>query len=102
MTMANSMRATGARDDVARTTTRHRIWSETKPSPKTTELWFMIIGVVALAIIYNAASDVSLDLFRACLLGTMLAMAYIVSRGLAKAASHDDYDDVRRYDGTTR
>ncbi len=102
MSMANPVRATTTRDDLTGTSVRRRIWSETKPSPKTTELWFMIVGVIALAIIYNASSDTSLDLFRACLLGTMLAMAYVVSRGLAKAGSHDDYDDVATYDTTRR
>lgn len=68
---------------------------ETKPSPKTTELWIAVVGVVILAIIYNAKSDASasLNLFRACLLGTIIAAAYIVSRGLAKAGS-DDHDKV--------
>jgi hypothetical protein len=65
------------------------IGRETKPSPKTTELWMAIIAVAVLTVIYNASHDASLNLFRACLLGTILASAYIVSRGLAKAASRD-------------
>ena len=72
-----------------------RVWQETKASPKTTELWFMVAGIAALFVIYNAAADTSLDLFRACLLGTVLAAAYIVSRGFAKAGSHDDYEEAR-------
>jgi hypothetical protein len=64
---------------------------ETKPSPKTTELWIMIIGVAVLTVVYNASRDSSLNLFRACLLGTVMAAAYIVSRGFAKAGSHDDH-----------
>jgi hypothetical protein len=72
-------------------------WRETKPSPKTTELWLTIVGVVVLAIVYNASRDASLNLFRACSLATVLAAAYVLSRGLAKAGSHDDDDvvDVR-------
>lgn len=69
-----------------------RIWQETKPSPKTTELWFMVAGIAALFVIYHLAADTSLNLFRACLLGTLLATAYIVSRGFAKAGSHDDHE----------
>ena len=75
-------------------TTRRR---ETKLFAKTSEFWATLIGVVAIAVIYNAASDTSLDLFRACLLGTMVGIAYIVSRGFAKAgsrdhrATHDEY-----------
>ena len=82
-----------------RTQTSHaNTWRETKPSPKTTEFWFAIIGVAALVVIYNASSDASLNLFRACLLGTVMAAAYIVSRGFAKAGSHDDdqVDDYQR------
>jgi hypothetical protein len=71
-------------------TFRRTALRETKPSPKTTELWLTIIGVVVLVVVYNASRDASLDLFRACLLGTVMAAAYIVSRGLAKAGSHDD------------
>jgi hypothetical protein len=65
-------------------------WRETKPSPRTTELWLTLAGFAVLAVIYNASRDASLDLFRACVLGTVIAAAYIVSRGLAKAGSHDD------------
>ena len=63
---------------------------ETKPSFMTTEFWAMLVGVVVLAAIYNAASDLSFTLWRACLLGTILATGYIVSRGLAKSGSRDD------------
>jgi hypothetical protein len=75
---------------------RSRMWRETKPSPKTTELWLTLGGVAVLAIIYNASRDASLDLFRACMLGTVIAAAYIVSRGLAKAGSHDDDNQLDR------
>ena len=70
---------------------------ETKPSPKTTELWAMIGAVVVLTVIYNASADLSLNLFRACLLGTIVAAAYIVSRGLAKAGSRDDDQPLDGY-----
>ena len=72
-----------------------RWWAadETKASFKTTELWAAIVGVVALIIIYNASSDLSLDLFRACLLCTVLGAAYIVSRGFAKSGSRPESSD---------
>ena len=63
---------------------------ETKPSPRTTELWVMVGAIAVLAVVYNASADLSLNLFRACLLGTIVAAAYIVSRGFAKAGSRDD------------
>jgi hypothetical protein len=68
----------------------HWFAGETKGSFKTTELWAAIIGVVALIIVYNASSDLSLDLFRACLLCTVLGSAYIISRGLAKSGSRPE------------
>ncbi len=73
-------------------TVRRPALRETKPSPKTTELWLTILGVAVLTVVYNASQDASLNLFRACLLGTVMAAAYIVSRGFAKAGSHDDND----------
>jgi len=78
-------------------TFRRRTFRETKPSFMTTEFWAMVVGIVALIVIYNGSADLSLDLFRASLLCTVLAVGYFVSRGLAKAGSHDDYysDDDR-------
>ena len=63
---------------------------ETKPSPRTTELWITVIGVALLAVVYNASRDASLNLFRVCLLGTVMGAAYVISRGFAKAGSRDD------------
>jgi len=70
-------------------TFRRTMLRETKPSQKTTELWLTIIGVGLLTVVYNASHDASLNLFRACLLGTVMGSAYIVSRGFAKAGSHE-------------
>lgn len=73
---------------------------ETKPSFATTEFWAMILGLAAVVVIYNVSDDASLDLWRACLLGTIIGTAYIVSRGLAKSGSHDSRrarDDANRY-----
>jgi hypothetical protein len=66
---------------------------ETKASFKTTELWAAIVGVIGLIIVYNASSDSSLDLFRACLLCTVFGAAYIVSRGFAKSGSRPESSD---------
>jgi hypothetical protein len=63
---------------------------ETKPSFMTTEFWAMILGLAALVVIYHMAEEPSsLTLWRATLLGTVLATGYIVSRGLAKSGSSD-------------
>jgi hypothetical protein len=84
-----------------RTTTdpyRARQARETKPSFMTTEFWAMLVGVVAVVVIYNGSRDASLDLWRASLLATMLAVGYMISRGLAKAGSRDvRIDDHERH-----
>lgn len=74
---------------------------ETKASFKTTELWAAIVGVVVLIVVYNASSDLSLDLFRACLLCTILGAAYIVSRGIAKSGSRPEQHE-HDWDRTAR
>jgi hypothetical protein len=78
-----------------------RPWTrETKPSFMTTELWAALGGVAALIIVYNLADNASLDLWRTCLLATVLGTAYIVSRGFAKSGSNDLRSDTydARYD----
>jgi hypothetical protein len=60
---------------------------ETKPAFLTTEFWFAAGGIAALVVIYLVEDDPSLDLFRTALLATLIGVAYIVSRGLAKAGS---------------
>ncbi len=90
---------TGSRSSETRTrsTRSVRDLRETKPSFMTTEFWAMIIGVVAVVVIYNAASDTSFNLWRAMALGSAIAIGYMISRGLAKAGSHDDrYEDPYR------
>ena len=65
---------------------------ETKLSLKTTEFWAMG-GVIAAILIAAAVSD-SLGDVRAWTLVTIVAAAYIISRGLAKAGSpHASGDD---------
>jgi hypothetical protein len=58
---------------------------ETKLSLKTTEFWAMA-GVIAAILVAAAVSD-SLGDVRAWTLVTVVAAAYVVSRGLAKAGS---------------
>jgi len=94
-----SMAATGA--DVRGTTRSsleegrasggYRAWRETKPSFMTTEFWAMVAGIVALVVLYNVTDNPDLTLWRTSLLCTVIAAAYIVSRGWAKSGSHDDH-----------
>jgi hypothetical protein len=67
-----------------------RVWQETKPSFMTTEFWGALAGIAALIVIYNLTDNPSLTLWRTALLCTALGAAYIISRGWAKAGSHDD------------
>jgi hypothetical protein len=60
---------------------------ETRLFARTSEFWAMLVGVAAIVVVYNVADDASFDLWRACLLATLLAVAYIVSRGIAKSGS---------------
>jgi hypothetical protein len=70
---------------------RFRDLRETKPSFLTTEFWAMVVGIVALVVLYNVTDNPDLTLWRTCLLCTIGAAAYIVSRGWAKSGSHDDH-----------
>lgn len=60
---------------------------ETKLSFMTTEFWMTILGVAALIVLYNVTDNPSFDLWRTCLLCSLIGTAYIVSRGLAKSGT---------------
>ena len=51
----------------------------------------MVAGIAVLVVLYNATDNPDLTLWRTCLLSTIIAAAYIVSRGWAKSGSHDDH-----------
>jgi len=76
---------------------RRRLSTETKSAFKTTELWVFIAGVAGVLIasdLVGTTSDHS-DYFRAdraWLYIVILAVAYLVSRGIAKSGSRDPYD----------
>ena len=88
--MASAATVDRERSDASRTP--HIVsHDETKPSFKTTEL-FTMLGIVA-AILIAAASADNFDAPRAWTLVAVVASAYMVSRGLAKAGSrHVDTD----------
>jgi hypothetical protein len=62
--------------------------NETKPSFMTSELWVSIAAVAALIVTYNVAESPELDLWRTCVLCVAIGVAYVVSRGIAKAGAH--------------
>jgi hypothetical protein len=84
---------TEVRGRTSDTFTESRRDDETKPSFMTTEFWAMVAGIAALIVTYNVADDPSFDLFRLCLLCTLAGMAYVVSRGLAKAGAAHRWND---------
>jgi hypothetical protein len=91
---------TALRTGDVHTTSRPRVYRElreTKPSFMTTEFWAMLAGIAALIVLYNVTDNPDLTLWRTCLLCSVIASAYIVSRGWAKSGSHDDYFE-RDYD----
>jgi nicotinamide riboside transporter PnuC len=98
MTMTSPQTTTNGRHRDTEATQRET-WRETRLFAKTSEFWAMLVGIAAIVVIYNAADDSSFDLWHACLLGTVLAATYIVSRGFAKAgtrtADHWDSTDDR-------
>jgi hypothetical protein len=80
-----------------------RLSTETKAAFKTTE--FVAYVVVLLAILIagdNVGGGEGLDHFRAnavWLYATILTVGYMISRGLAKAGSHEPYDDMPTDEG---
>ncbi|WP_134768037.1 hypothetical protein [Nocardioides sp. 1609] len=71
-----------------------RISSETKASFKTTELIVFALAVVGV-LVASAMSDGASDFGpkEAWFLVTLLAIGYMISRGLAKSGSRDFFDD---------
>ncbi len=75
---------------------RRRGVLETKPFAMASEFWMTVVGIAAVLIAGYVIEDSAFNLFRAWMLATVIASAYIVSRGLAKSGtSHDPYNDTR-------
>jgi hypothetical protein len=83
----------GRASDTFRESRPVRMLRETKPSFLTTEFWAMVAGIAALIVLYNVTDNPDLTLWRTSLLCTVIASAYMVSRGWAKSGSHDDRVD---------
>jgi hypothetical protein len=74
-----------------------RTGAETKPSVKTTELIayvVTVIGVLVASAVVDDASDFGAK--DAWFFVTLLTIGYMISRGLAKAGSRDNYDADNR------
>ena len=78
-----------------------RLTTETKQAFKTTEFWAMVGVVVAIlvsAAVVTGGGEGGADEFiarQAWLYVAIVASAYLISRGLAKAGSSDPYTETR-------
>jgi hypothetical protein len=63
--------------------------TETRRSFMTTEFWLTLLAAAAV-VIAGYVEDAALSAERAWTLATAIVVAYIVSRGIAKAGSHDE------------
>jgi hypothetical protein len=89
-------------DRSARRGVVHRLSTETKQAFKTTEFWAMvavIVGIlIAAAMIKGGDTDPGTDEFiarQAWLYVAIVAVGYMISRGLAKSGSREPYDADR-------
>ena len=88
-------------DSVRHTGVVRRLTTETKQAFKTTEFWAMVGVVVAIlvsAAVIKGGDTSGTDEFiarQAWLYVAIVASAYMIARGLAKAGSRDPYTDTR-------
>jgi di/tricarboxylate transporter len=101
-------RASGAGAGVDRSTSRNavrRLSTETKQAFKTTEFWAMvgvIVGILIAAAMIKGGDTSGTDEFiakQAWLYVAIVAVGYMISRGLAKSGSREPYDADRDDDG---
>jgi hypothetical protein len=72
----------------------NRFATETKEATKTTELIAFVVAVVGVAITaFTVDDNPNFGAERAWLYITILTVGYMISRGLAKAGSHEPYDE---------
>jgi hypothetical protein len=94
MSNANQSRNVTARNDEHRT----RLSTETKSAFKTTEFIVYVLVVIAIVVTAAVVGDGDgkgrdlFDAYQAMQLIVAVTIAYLVSRGLAKAGSRDRYD----------
>jgi hypothetical protein len=71
-------------------------YTETKSGFKTSEFYVMLLFVVGVLIAAYADGDDALTRDTGWLFATLAVTGYIVSRGLAKLATHEPYGDRDR------
>lgn len=89
-------------DTADRRTWARRVSTETKSALKTTEFWVMVVVVVAILVSAQSISGGDTapgsDSFvakQAWLYVAIVAVGYMISRGLAKSGSREPYDEER-------
>jgi hypothetical protein len=96
--MSNSTSTSTAHDATTGQRTHQatrRLSTESKAAVKTTELAIFVLAVIAV-LIASAVADKDTDFGAktAFLYITALSIGYMISRGLAKSGSRDNYDDT--------
>ena len=76
--------------------TERHTYTETKLGTKTTEFYVMVLAIAGILIGAFRDGDDSFSLEEGFLYATFVAVAYIVSRGLAKLGTREPYIDDER------
>jgi len=102
---AHSAPRSAATPDNRTRSAARRLTTETKSALKTTEFWAMIGVIVAIlisaAVIKGGDTDPGTDEFiarQAWLYVAIVAVGYMISRGLSKSGSREPYDEERDRD----
>jgi hypothetical protein len=82
-------KAAGYRDDWS---DDRPAYTETKVFFRTSEFWFVVIGVIAVLLAAYAEARDSLSRYDGWRYATFLVVAYAISRGLAKAGTKQPSD----------
>lgn len=94
MTMTASQPTARTDNHIANRTER-RTFTETKLGAKTSEFYFAIIAIAGILFATYIESDDSLAIEDGWRIASFVAIAYIVSRGLAKLGTREPYADDR-------
>jgi hypothetical protein len=75
--------------------TERRTYTETKLGTKTTEFYLMIVAIAGILVGALVDGDDSFNVEEGFRYASFVAVAYIISRGLAKLGTREPYTDDR-------
>jgi hypothetical protein len=75
--------------------TERHTYTETKLGTKTTEFWVMIVAIAGILVGALRSGEDSFSVEEGFLYATFVAVAYIISRGFAKAGTREPHTDDR-------